>query len=84
MPSSVAAGTVMKGLNFMKTKQDPVALEDEEYPAWLWGVLEEVGGKGRDGEGVEEGDLFGALITSSLLLEAPHNAIIEITLVNRS
>src|SRR6202000_2030635 len=39
--SSAPAGTVLKGLNFMKNKQDPIALEDEEYPAWLWGVLAE-------------------------------------------
>ena len=56
-PSSVPAGTVLKGLNFVKGKEDPVAREDGEYPEWLWGVLrrkqEEVGGLG---EG--EGDLF--------------------------
>ena len=39
--SSVAAGTVLKGLNYFKNKQDPVALEDHEYPAWLWHVLDE-------------------------------------------
>lgn len=56
--SSVPAGTVLKGLNFVKGKQDPVALEDSEYPAWLWSVLREksdaAGNKGTDGEG----DLF--------------------------
>lgn len=38
--SSVHAGTVLKGLNFMKNAQDPVALEDSQYPDWLWTVLE--------------------------------------------
>ncbi|KAF2836254.1 hypothetical protein M501DRAFT_918510, partial [Patellaria atrata CBS 101060] len=51
--SSCPAGTVLKGLNFVKGKADPVAGEDGEYPAWLWGVLKE--GE-RRGEG--EGDLF--------------------------
>jgi large subunit ribosomal protein L54 len=54
--SSVAAGTPLKGLNFEKNKQDPVALPDEEYPEWLWGIL----AKGKeDVEGVGGmGDLF--------------------------
>lgn len=55
-PSSVPAGTVLKGLNFMKNQQDPVAMEDEAYPEWLWEVLR---GK-QEGEGMAEGegDLF--------------------------
>ena len=58
--SSIPAGTVLKGLNFMKNKQDPVALEDEEYPGWLWGVLEDVkSNKGRGKDEGDEGDLFG-------------------------
>ncbi|EME88014.1 uncharacterized protein MYCFIDRAFT_125120 [Pseudocercospora fijiensis CIRAD86] len=56
--SSVPAGTVLKGLNFMKNKQDPIALEDDEYPAWLWTALEKkadaTGSVGEDAEG----DLF--------------------------
>jgi len=47
----------LKGLNFIKGKQDPVALEDSEYPAWLWTILN----KKEDSEaasGVNEGDLF--------------------------
>lgn len=39
--SSVAAGTVLRGLNYFKNKPDPVALEDAAYPAWLWEVLAE-------------------------------------------
>ncbi|KAJ9648376.1 hypothetical protein H2199_001230 [Coniosporium tulheliwenetii] len=53
--SSVPAGTPLKGLNFFKNKTDPVALEDSEYPSWLWGVLKEA--KGKEG-GEAEGDLF--------------------------
>ncbi|TLD26263.1 mitochondrial ribosomal protein subunit L37 [Venturia nashicola] len=37
--SSVPAGTPLKGLNFLKAKMDPVAMEDSEYPAWLWDIL---------------------------------------------
>ena len=61
--SSVPAGTVLKGLNFYKDKQDPVAMSDEEYPAWLWGVLDKSsGGKGAEGAGVDEGDLYGEFL----------------------
>lgn len=46
----------------MKNKQDPVALEDHEYPEWLWSALQRKGnssGAGRAGAAEdEEGDLF--------------------------
>ncbi|CAK4032381.1 Hypothetical predicted protein [Lecanosticta acicola] len=54
--SSVPAGTVLKGLNFMKNKEDPVALDDKEYPDWLWSALEK--SKPEATEGGAEGDLF--------------------------
>ncbi|KAF8432593.1 mitochondrial ribosomal protein L37-domain-containing protein [Terfezia claveryi] len=54
--SAAPAGTVLKGLNYLKNKQDPVAKEDHEYPAWLWTVLDEKKRSGADGE--EEGDLY--------------------------
>ena len=50
---------MLKGLNFLKSAQDPVALEDEAYPEWLWSALERQG-EGEKGESVE-GDLFGML-----------------------
>jgi hypothetical protein len=58
--SSVAAGTTLKGLNFVKGKNDPVALEDGEYPAWLWGILKKGkgGAEGNADAGSVEGDLF--------------------------
>ncbi len=43
------AGTPLKGLNFEKNKQDPIALADDEYPEWLWTILmkkEDKGGAG--------------------------------------
>lgn len=53
--SSIPAGTPLKGLNFLKGRTDPVAMEDSEYPAWLWEILktqEQAAEKGK------EGDLF--------------------------
>ena len=38
--SSCEAGTVFNGLNVYVGKSDPVALPDEEYPDWLWSVLD--------------------------------------------
>lgn len=46
----------------MKGQNDPVALADEEYPAWLWRVLDKTtAGAGGAGKGLEvdEGDLYG-------------------------
>lgn len=56
--SSVPAGTVLKGLNFLKNKQDPVALGDHEYPPWLWTVLNQRGDAAMSNAGDAEGDLF--------------------------
>ncbi|OJD29300.1 60s ribosomal protein mitochondrial precursor-like protein [Diplodia corticola] len=53
--SSVPAGTPLRGLNFFKNKTDPVAMEDAEYPPWLWTVL---GDEGASKEETDEGDLF--------------------------
>ncbi|KAI8915607.1 mitochondrial ribosomal protein L37-domain-containing protein [Gorgonomyces haynaldii] len=33
-------GTVLKGINILKTGKDPVALDDSEYPEWLWTIGE--------------------------------------------
>lgn len=40
-PSSVPKGTVLNGLQYLKDGQDPVALDDSEYPEWLWELLDE-------------------------------------------
>ncbi|KAK7520061.1 mitochondrial 54S ribosomal protein mL54 [Phyllosticta citriasiana] len=53
--SSVPAGTPLKGLNFLKNKTDPVAMEDSEYPDWLWRILKPEGKK--DAETLEA-DLY--------------------------
>ncbi|KAI8940203.1 hypothetical protein NX059_003909 [Plenodomus lindquistii] len=52
--SSIPAGQPLKGLNFLKNAQDPVALPDDEYPAWLWTILERQEKKVEGGVG----DLF--------------------------
>ncbi|KAI9838622.1 MAG: hypothetical protein M1819_004936 [Sarea resinae] len=54
--SSVPAGAVLRGLNYLKNKTDPIALEDSEYPSWLWSVLAEKKGA-QDGD-ADAGDLF--------------------------
>ncbi|KAJ5042083.1 mitochondrial 54S ribosomal protein mL54 [Drepanopeziza brunnea f. sp. 'multigermtubi'] len=54
--SSCPAGTTLKGLNFIKDRQDPVALPEEDYPEWLWSVLEKRVGEGEGEEG--DGDEF--------------------------
>ncbi len=55
--SSVKAGTRLKGLGYLKGKDDPVAKEDHEYPEWLWGLLdktEKVSGVRAVEEGADE------------------------------
>lgn len=56
--SSVTAGTPLKGLNFIKGKNDPVAKEDSEYPTWLWGILKKKAGESAADAASVEGDLF--------------------------
>jgi large subunit ribosomal protein L54 len=38
--SSAPAGTKLTGLNVKKSGEDPVALAEEEYPEWLWDLLD--------------------------------------------
>ena len=47
--SSAPAGQPLRGLNYLKNQNDPVALPDSEYPAWLWTCLEPKQGKKDDG-----------------------------------
>ena len=55
--SCIPAGTALRGMAFMKNKQPPVALEDDEYPEWLWGLLKTQKG-GEDGATDAEGDIY--------------------------
>ena len=66
--SSVPAGTPLRGLNFIKGKNDPLAKEDDEYPPWLWEILRDTGSRGDPGDtGDAAGDQFG--MSCSLLRE---------------
>jgi len=64
--SSVPAGTPLRGLNYLKSSSEPLALDDDAYPAWLWHCLESTGHSGSSGAadgsdgGAEgaDGDLF--------------------------
>lgn len=47
--SSVAGGALLQGLGYTKAKPQILAKEDEEYPDWLWGVLDEKGGSASGG-----------------------------------
>jgi large subunit ribosomal protein L54 len=38
--SSAPAGTPLKGINYLKNAEDPIALEEHEYPEWLWRCLD--------------------------------------------
>ncbi|RXK36306.1 hypothetical protein M231_06442 [Tremella mesenterica] len=38
--SSCKAGTKLTGLAVLKDQPDPVALPDDQYPDWLWTVLD--------------------------------------------
>ena len=46
----IPAGTPLKGLNYIKGREDPVALSEEEYPEWLWKCLEKETASNVDGE----------------------------------
>ena len=39
--SSVPKGTVLQGLNIYRDQKAPVALDDAEYPPWLWTLLDQ-------------------------------------------
>ena len=58
--SSVPAGTPLKGLSYMKNKPDPVALEDWQYPPWLWTLLQSKANEGSAAD--DSGDLYGELL----------------------
>lgn len=54
--SGTPAGTVLKNINFMKNRPDPIAKEDSEYPEWLWSMLDNKAGAGGDSAAV--GDAY--------------------------
>lgn len=40
-PSSVKAGSIIKGVQILKDKPEVVALPDDYYPDWLWQLLDD-------------------------------------------
>jgi hypothetical protein len=55
--SSVGAGEQLKGINYFKNKEDPVAKADSEYPEWLWTCLDSTGKAGSSKDSAQS-DLF--------------------------
>jgi len=47
---------VLKNINFIKNRSDPIAKEDSEYPEWLWSMLDNNTGTGGDSAAV--GDAY--------------------------
>ncbi|CDS82389.1 related to MRPL37-mitochondrial ribosomal protein of the large subunit [Sporisorium scitamineum] len=41
LPSAAPPGTVLKGVSIFKDKADPIALQDHEYPSWLFKLLDD-------------------------------------------
>lgn len=60
--SSTNAGEVLYNINYFRNKPDIVALEDADYPAWLWTVLDTAGKKETE---EDVGDLYCACPTTS-------------------
>lgn len=59
------AGKPLKGLGFIKGKDDPVALREDEYPEWLWTLLDKKEG---DGAKDDAGDEFCEFLLSTLAI----------------
>lgn len=50
---------MLRGMNYFKDKQNPVAEEDDKYPDWLWSLLDEVeGAGGKDSEAETKADMY--------------------------
>ncbi len=77
--SSCPPGTTLSGLNIFKDRADPVALPDEQYPKWLWTILEE-GKKSVTGailestEGMTKGEARAAEKRNLRAIRAAHKA----------
>ncbi|RHZ65345.1 mitochondrial 54S ribosomal protein mL54 [Aspergillus thermomutatus] len=56
-PSIAPAGTKLNGLNYFKNKPDVFALEDSEYPDWLWELLDDSSKAKKEG-GVDPSSMF--------------------------
>lgn len=56
--SSCPAGSQLKGINYIKGRDEPIALADEEYPEWLWRCLDAKAPAGEEAEDANAGDMF--------------------------
>ena len=52
--SSAPAGTPLKGINYLKNAEDPIALEEHEYPEWLWRCLDLKNGENANSDNVHD------------------------------
>lgn len=52
--SSCLPGTRLNGLSYVKGREDPVALADDAYPAWLWSCLDVQKKATDDSDGVDD------------------------------
>jgi large subunit ribosomal protein L54 len=83
------AGQLLKGLNYLKNKTDPIAREDAYYPSWLWNCLSDSkssrAGASENGA-EEEGDLFCELfcLSSLVFLPLPCHAVFQTQITDRS
>ena len=57
--SSVPAGTPLKGLGYYKGRDPPVAMEDHEYPDWLWSLLDQEKSRSSKEKKEGDGDIYG-------------------------
>lgn len=77
--SSCPEGTTLSSLNIFKDRADPVALPDDQYPTWLWTILEE-GKKSATGailestEGMTKGEARAAEKRNLRAIRAAHRA----------
>ncbi|KAH8694077.1 mitochondrial ribosomal protein L37-domain-containing protein [Talaromyces proteolyticus] len=56
-PSSCPPGTPMTGLDYIKNKPGIVALEDHDYPEWLWTLIDDGSKKKKEAGGVDPSTL---------------------------
>lgn len=67
-------GTPLRNINYLKGKSDPIALEDSEYPDWLWTLLAPAKTAATaDGEAV--GDLYCEFDLQTILHRPPPSNI---------
>lgn len=77
--SSAPAGTPLKGINYLKNAEDPIALEEHEYPEWLWRCLDVKKDDNANAEDVH--DEFCMLPTLHLSLSVPFSIRLQVLIL---